>query len=102
MDGLITALKSVDSVPKTVVFCRTKDKACQVYSLLRSAAPHCKDLVGVYHASLTPETKSHTRAMFTSCGIRVLAATIAFGMVGLDSLSLVFFMYLLFFFFFLG
>ena len=93
-------MKNVDSVrvPKTVVFCRTKDKACEVYLFLRSAAPHSKGSLGLYHASLTPETKSHTRAMFTNSDIRVLAATIAFEMVGPRLVKFSVFMYIGFFF----
>ena len=51
MYALSTALKnkSADPVPKTIVFCRTKDKACQVYSLLKTASS--PGVVSMYHAS---------------------------------------------------
>ena len=82
MSALTAALKSESTsagpIPKTIVFCRTKHKACEVYSLLKSASPR---LVSMYHASLTPGTKAHTRDQFAKSDIRVLAATVAFGMV---------------------
>ena len=83
MSALSTALKnkSADPVPKTIVFCRTKDKACQVYSLLKTASS--PGVVSMYHASLTPETKAHTHEQFAQSTVRVLAATVAFGMVKL-------------------
>ena len=80
LSGLTADLKAQKSVPKTVIFCRTKEKACQVYDLLKSAAPN-KEMVGLYHASLTKETKAYTQEQFTNSNIRLLAATVAFGMV---------------------
>ena len=54
----------------------------KVHSLLqREAAKQC--YVGVYHADLTPHTKSAVYSQFKSAGssLRCLIATVAFGMV---------------------
>ena len=80
LSGLTANMKTQKGMPKAVIFCRTKEKACQVYDFLKSAAPN-KEMVGLYHASLTKETKAYTQEQFTKSNIRLLAATVAFGMV---------------------
>ena len=72
---------SPSSIPKTLVFVRTKNDACKVYGILNKAA--CSDgYVGMYHASLTNETKENIRADFQGITkLRCLVATVAFGMV---------------------
>ena len=82
MSGLTNILKSGDSgtLPKTIVFCQTKDIACKVYSTFRDAASQPR-LVGLYHASMTDSTKLEMYKRFKESTVRILAATVAFGMV---------------------
>ena len=67
-------------IPKTIVFCRTKDVACKVYKFLLHASPKRK-YVSMYHASLTQRTKKYIWDNFKNGQIRCISATIAFGMV---------------------
>ena len=55
----------------------------KVYLFLRNAAKR-NAYVGMFHASLTESTKSSVQAQFKSpqSQLRVLCATVAFGMVG--------------------
>ena len=69
------------SIPKTLIFTTTKNIACRVYSFLSSAAAN-RQYIGMYHASLTNETKQQLRLEFAGqTTLRCLVATIAFGMV---------------------
>ena len=73
--------KSAVEVPKTLIFCRTKNDCSKVYRhLIRSAVN--KQTVSMYHASLTEATRAQVHADFKS-GLQLLCvpATIAFGMV---------------------
>lgn len=84
--GLVSILRTYKhpkEVPKTLIFCQTKDAVCKVYKLL-SKADCTGKLVSMFHASLTQATKSHMQHSFqsSSSGLRCLAATVAFGMVG--------------------
>lgn len=83
LDGLSCALKASTSaeVPKTIVFCRTKNDAAKVYSLLLKSA-NDKHSIDMYHSSLTQGTKRRVQDRFKSgTQLRCLSATIAFGMV---------------------
>lgn len=42
--------------PKTVVFCRHKEMVAKLFQFLQHSAKH-KESVGMYHASLTEQTK---------------------------------------------
>ena len=64
--------------PKTIVYTLTKNRTCKVYEALSKVA---REKVGLYHASLTKETKSQTHAGFKNGTIQCLVSTIAFGMV---------------------
>ena len=83
-EGLVTCMKSTDphSIPKTLIFCQTKESAIKAYRLFLQYTPS-KDTVSVFHASLTQSTKSIIVDNFQSCNssLRILVATIAFGMV---------------------
>ena len=43
--------------PKMLIYTLTKNAACKVYELL-SKSVHNKQCVGMYHASLSPATKT--------------------------------------------
>ena len=90
MAGLMAVLSSPTplQIPKTVVFCQTKDKASRMHELLRSCA-YQKSVVSMYHASLTQQTKSFIQQTFLSINsqLRCLVATVAFGMVSFTTKS---------------
>lgn len=72
---------SPNDIPKTLIFVRTKNNACKVYGVLNTAACH-SSYVGMYHASLTNQTKEKVRTDFQGdTKLRCLVATVAFGMV---------------------
>lgn len=83
-DGLVSLLKQADpkSVPKTLIFCHTKESAIKVYRLFIQNSPS-KEMVSVFHASLTQSTKEIIVHKFRSYEslLRIVIATIAFGMV---------------------
>ena len=69
-------------IPKMLINVQTKNMAWRVHVLLQGeAAKQC--YIGVYHADLTPHTKSAVYSQFKSAGssLRCLVATVAFGMV---------------------
>lgn len=74
-----TALCAED-VPKTIIFCHTKEITCKVYEFLVRASPK-RDYVAMYHANLTTEKNVYDN--FKTGQIRCISATIAFGMVGI-------------------
>ena len=80
--NLIKLADEPSSLPKTLIFCRTKDAAVNVYRLLINSA-HYKECVGMFHASLTQDTKTTTVENFQSRNspLWFLVATVAFGMV---------------------
>ena len=75
--SLASGLKSAkfpQDFPKTLIFCQTKDitsKICQ------------KDRIGMYHASLTKETRQHIYRLYRDPGSKLhgVIATVTFGMV---------------------
>lgn len=76
----LSALPS-ESIPKTLIFVRTKNDGCKLYGWLAECASH-KRLVGLYHASLTQATKYYLQSNFKKqSDLRCLVATVAFGMV---------------------
>ena len=66
-----------------IVFTQTKNAAVKVYDTL-SKASYKRHYVDMYHASLTPQTKSFAQQQFqtSESELRCLVATVAFGMVG--------------------
>ena len=79
--GLAEAFKKQQEVPKTIIFCRTKNDCSKIYCYLCKYA-HAKHSVSMYHSSLTPSTKAQVRDNFKSgAQLRCLSATVAFGMV---------------------
>ena len=70
-------------VPKTIIFCQTKNDAAKVYALLLKSA-YSKHSVSMYHSSITQGTRTRVQEKFsTGTELRCLTATIAFGMVNL-------------------
>lgn len=78
--GIVHMLKT--RAPKILVYTLTKNVTCKVYDVLSKAIQN-KHCVSMYHASLTPATKSHIHMAFQSGTLRCLVSTIAFGM-GMD------------------
>ena len=83
--GIANSLSTRDdpsSIPKTIIFCGTKELTVKAYRYLQGAAlfPH---YVGAYHADLTQHSKHFVLQQFMSSGseMRCLCSTIAFGMV---------------------
>ena len=68
--------------PKTVVFCRQKEMVAKVFQFLQHSAKS-KDFVGMYHASLSEQTKNEMYRRFCNPAsiLCCLVATIAFGLV---------------------
>lgn len=78
---MLTRASVAEEVPKTIVFCRTKNDSSKVYRFLHKSA-HNKHAVSMYHSSLTQATKIQVQDNFKSGSqLRCLSATIAFGMV---------------------
>lgn len=74
------AKEAPEEVPKTIVFCRTKNDCAKIYSFLCKSPP--RHTVAMYHSSLTEATKNKMQEQFKCRGqLRCLSATIAFGMV---------------------
>ena len=67
-------------LPKTVIYCQTKETTVAIYRLLRAGTDNS---VAVYHASLTEETKKAVYVEFCRPESRIhcLIATVAFGLV---------------------
>ncbi|ESN96687.1 hypothetical protein HELRODRAFT_189333 [Helobdella robusta] len=63
----------------TIIYCPTKKMAEEVESLLRCISVPC----GLYHAGLPLNTRKHNHHLFTTDQIKVIVATVAFGM-GID------------------
>ena len=80
MAGVLSKLESCEpeQIPKTIIFCQTKNNVCKVYKCLKSTAKN-KQSVGMYHASMTRNSKTVEFAQNSS--LRVLTATVAFRMV---------------------
>lgn len=67
-------------VPKSIVFCRTKNDCSRIYLHLHKCA-YQKTSVSMYHSSLTQMTKREVEHKFRNGELRCLSATVAFGMV---------------------
>lgn len=75
----VADMLSRNEVPKTLIFCCTRDDCAKVYGFLSKSA---RRQVSMYHSSLTQTTKTEVQSSF-GCGgqLRCLSATVAFGMV---------------------
>lgn len=83
MAGIASLLSdhNPEAIPKTLIFAQKKAVACKLFFFLSNSAAK-REFVGMYHASLTHETKFHYQREFTKQGsVRCLVATVAFGMV---------------------
>ena len=88
--SLASGLRSAEhpqDFPKTIIFCQTKEITSKIYTYLSC---YQKDRIGMYHASLTKETRQHVYRLYCDPGsqLRCVIATIAFGMV--NALTLIF------------
>ena len=63
---------------KTIVFSKTKDGATKIWALL---SRHCPETVVLHHASLTSKRCHEVEGAFKSGLVKVIVATIGFGMV---------------------
>lgn len=74
-------------IPKVILYVQTKDMSWRLYSHLLSEGVS-RGTIDIYHASLTPETKSRVYREFRSSSspLKCLIATVAFGMVRLTLL----------------
>ena len=76
--GVADAL-SRNAMPKTLIFCCTRNDCAKVYGFLRKSAHR---QVSMYHSTLTQTTKTEVQSSFRCGGrLRCLSATVAFGMV---------------------
>ena len=83
LQSLASGLRSAkcpQDFPKTLIFCQTKEITSKIYTYLSC---YQRDRTGMYHASLTKETRQHTYRLYRDPGsqLRCIVATIAFGMV---------------------
>lgn len=65
-----------------IIYCRTKKEVEEVTDQLKTA----KFSVEAYHAGITDKKRRETLSQWTSKNIKVIVATIAFGM-GIDNKS---------------
>ena len=81
---MLSSTNSPESIPKTVIFCRSKDTLYNVYVYLnRSCNNATKGYVGQYHVTMTLQGRSQHYRDFKSGRQRVMVATSAFGL-GID------------------
>ena len=70
-----------EEIPKSIIFCRTRNDCSRVFLYLHKQARQ-KTSVTMYHSSLTQTTKREVERNFkTGEQLRCLSATVAFGMV---------------------
>lgn len=77
--GDILADLDINPEESTIVYTQTRKNAEKIYNLLKSSGIQ----VGYYHAGLSPEHKHKTHDKFVKDKIKVIVATICFGM-GID------------------
>ena len=74
---------SMPGAPKMLVYTQTKNAACKVYEMLSKSVQN-KEYVNMYHASLTPATRTYIHNTFKQNGsLRCLVSTVAFRMVSI-------------------
>ena len=84
LSSMLSSTNSPESIPKTLIFCRSKDTLYNVYVyLIRSCNNATKGYVGQYHATMTLQGRSQHYRDFKSGRQRVMVATSAFGL-GID------------------
>ena len=82
MVTLLTESNDPGLIPKTLIFTRTKEVAVKIFKHILQHT-RSKEYVSMFHASLTSTTKKHIVSRFhaTQTSLRIVVATIAFGMV---------------------
>ena len=84
--GLKGCLKTSRDVPKTLIFCQTKDVVVKVYLAL-SQSTAVQGSISMYHGSLSEATKAVIQHQFQqSHTLMCVVATIAFGLVSIVSI----------------
>ena len=79
---MLSAATNADDIP---IFCQTKESAFRVSRLLLSSSPK-RQYVSMYHANLTKKNKTFVYNNFKCGTMRIIAATVAFGMVCISTL----------------
>ena len=84
LSSVLSSISSIESIPKTLIFCRSKDTLYNVYAYLVSKCnSSARGTVGQYHATMTTDGRTEHYQQFKSGKERVLVATSAFGL-GVD------------------
>ena len=87
--SMLSSVKYSKDIPKTLIFCRSKDVLYKVYiHLVYSCSSITRGTVGQYHATMTLEGRSQHYGEFKCGKQRVMVATSAFGLgVDIDDIS---------------
>jgi hypothetical protein len=64
-----------------IIYCFSRRECEDVSDGLKAALPHMKNLIDFYHADLNPATREKKQRDWTKGALRIIVATIAFGMV---------------------
>ena len=81
---VLSSATTLEDVPKTLIFCTSKDTLYNVYShLVRSCNGITKGTVGQYHATMTDAGRTQHYEYFKNGKEKVMVATSAFGL-GVD------------------
>ncbi|XP_035665574.1 ATP-dependent DNA helicase Q-like 3 [Branchiostoma floridae] len=83
--GLTQALQraTIDDFEKHLVYVPIKNQVMEVWRMLRRhASPALRDAISYFHSSMSSSMKGKVLAAYKAGTIKVLVATVAFGMVG--------------------
>ncbi|XP_066294524.1 ATP-dependent DNA helicase RecQ-like [Branchiostoma lanceolatum] len=83
--GLMQALrKDGRAVGKQLIYLPTKNQVMEVWKMLQAhTSDGCKSTVAYFHGSMSPDLKAKVLQRFKDSEVRVVVATVAFGM-GID------------------
>lgn len=81
---VLSSASSLEDVPKTLIFCLSKDTLYNIYShLVRSCNGVTRGAIGQYHATMTDKGRTQHYEYFKNGRGKVMVATSAFGL-GVD------------------